>query len=80
MRKKGENNIRCAGKIAIRPMKIMFTPLFLKVNLSQQPAHPADPAAHRESSVAHPICNNSLMCGRYPLRRFVHDHNTSRML
>jgi hypothetical protein len=37
MRKKGENNIRCAGKIAIRPMKIMFTPLFLKVNPSQQP-------------------------------------------
>jgi len=38
MRWKGENNIRCAGKIAIRSIKIMFTPLFLKVNRSQQPA------------------------------------------
>ena len=66
MRKKGENNIRCAGKIAIRAMKTIFTPLFLKVNPSQQPA---DLAAHRESSVAHPICNNSFMCGCYPLRR-----------
>jgi hypothetical protein len=32
MRKKGEKNIRCAGKIAIRAMKTIFTPLFLKVN------------------------------------------------
>ena len=26
MRKKGENNIRCAGKIEIRPRKIMLHP------------------------------------------------------
>jgi len=37
MRKKGESNIRCAGKIAIRSTKTHVTPLFLKVNRSQQP-------------------------------------------
>jgi len=31
MRKKGENNIRRAGKIAIRSMKIMISPLVSKV-------------------------------------------------
>jgi hypothetical protein len=34
MRKKGENSVKCAGKSAIPPDKIMISPLVSKVNLS----------------------------------------------
>jgi hypothetical protein len=33
MRKKGENSVKCAGKSAIAPDKIMISPLISKVNL-----------------------------------------------
>ncbi len=65
MRKKARG-VNSASKIAIRSMKRTISSLVSKVNPSQQRA---DFAAHRESSVAHPICNHSFMCGCYPLRR-----------
>ena|ERR1700693_857853 len=63
MRKKARG-VNSASKIAIRSMKIMISSLVSKVNPSQQRA---DFAAHRESSVAHPICHNLPICGRYAL-------------
>ncbi|MDQ1390241.1 MAG: hypothetical protein QOF56_3695 [Acidobacteriaceae bacterium] len=33
MRKKGENSVKCAGKSAIPPDRIMISPLISKVNL-----------------------------------------------
>jgi hypothetical protein len=41
MRKKGENSVKCPGKYAIPPDKIMISPLRSKVNLSNF-AHFAD--------------------------------------
>jgi hypothetical protein len=34
MRKKGENSVKCAGKSAIPPDKVMISPLASKVNPS----------------------------------------------
>jgi putative SOS response-associated peptidase YedK len=51
----------------------VISPLVSKVN----PSHLADCAALHGYSVAHPICNNLVMCGRYRLSRrkqFLEEH------
>jgi hypothetical protein len=38
MRKKGENNVKCAGKTATRSIKIMISSLVSKVNVPRLPS------------------------------------------
>jgi hypothetical protein len=61
MRKKGENSVKCAGKSAIPPDKIMMSPLVSKVN---NPPHLADFAARYDCSVAAPA--DSWSCRSIP--------------
>jgi hypothetical protein len=59
MRKKGENNVKCAGKSAIPPDENNdFTP-----GVESQTFPPPPPSLpHRDCSVAHLICHNLPVC------------------
>jgi hypothetical protein len=51
MRKKGENNVKCAGKTATRSIKIMISSLVSKVNVPRLPSR---------LCFAHSICHNPI--------------------
>jgi len=66
MRKKGENSVKCAGKSAIPPDKIMISPLISKVN----PSNFADFAALRAAvlwwKVLNPLYNPARLPPTWP--------------